>query len=357
MAEGVPKGSATYAEFARLYEVAAGLQPNAAGRWTGELRASSVLGHFDQLTGTIEVNRTLLRDGLPGVPGSDPRLHARALATVLQRAAQAEMPLDAPGDPNGVRDERSLALNDGIASVRTAEDFSAFVQQLGHPQLAFDPSHRTGASAAANELINQASGVRVDRDELVDRLGQGPVAMQFDQLADAVVQNRLHDVVRADDQQAVRHELIETMLHPAWKELAGRSSEAGRHVAEEIGHALNAKVDEIRRKASRPDQAVTTDGMDRPAGGVERTTGGMEHAAGTRAAGGAEHQSGGEQKSRSDDGAPTVVGDAPAARFLSGVASAHRAAGRKPSLGDGSRNQASGSGAAVHARGPGGLGS
>jgi hypothetical protein len=50
-----------------------------------------------------------------------------------------------------------------------------------------------------------------------------------------------------------------------------------------------------------------------------------------------------------------VVGDAPASRFLSGMASAH-GAGRKPSLGDGSRNQASGSGAGLHPRGPGGTG-
>lgn len=328
MAEQVPQGSATYVEFARLYDLAAQLQPNRAGRWNGELRASSGLGHFDHLTGTIEVNRTLLRDGLPGVPGSDPRLHARALATVLQRATQAEMTLDAPGKPNAVRDDRSLGLNDGIASVRTAEDFSAFVQLAGHPQLTFDPSRRTGTAAAANELINQASGVRVGRIELTDQLGQQPVAMQFDQLADAVVQNRLHDVALAD-QQAVRHELIGAMLHPAWEKLAGRSPEAGKHVAEEIGRALNSKVDDIRRRASHPGQNVTTDGPEQAPG--------PQPSAGTQPSSGRQRESGGEHKSDPDAGIPTVVGDAPAARFLSGMAPAGGMAGAPPGAGQGGR--------------------
>jgi hypothetical protein len=341
MAEQVPRGSATYVEFARLYELAAQLQPYRAGRWNGELHASSNgLGHFDHLSGTIEMSRELLRDGLPGVPGSDPRPHARALATVLQRATQAEMALDAPDKPNAVRDDRSLGLNDGIASVRTAEDFSAFVQLAGHPQLTFDPSRRTGTDAAANELINQASGARVGRVELIDQLGQEAVTRQFDTLADAVVQNRLHGVVLVD-QPAVRRRLIEGMLHPAWEELAGRSPEAGRHVAEEIGRALNAKVDEIRREASHPGQDAATD-----------TT---ERGSGAEAALGGEREFGGEQTYRPGGGEPTVVGDAPASRFLSGMASA-QGAGRKPSLGDGSRKQTSGSGAGVHPRGPGGAG-
>lgn len=351
-AQRVPESSSTYSEFARLYDLARQLRPTGADRWDRTLYATSGGGGFDHRTGAIGVNERTLREGLTRDATADPRQQAHALATVLHRATHAGMELDAPLEANAVRTDKSLGLADGVALVRAATDFENFSTAAGYPGLRYDGTRPTGAYVATNDMIEQASGPRVDRHELLDRLSRGPGAMQFDRLAEAVVQNRLAEIAPAEgpDREAMRRELIGTMLHPAWEKLAGQSPEAGQHVAEQIGRALNAKVDELRRKASRPEQDVAT-------GGVERAAGGMERAGGAQGAGGAEYRSSGEETSRSGGGGPTVVGDAPAARFLSGMVSAHRATGRKPSLGDGSRSQASGGGAAAHARGPGGLGS
>ena len=332
MAEQVPQDSAAYVEFSRLYDLAARLQPNGLDRWSGELLASDGSGYFDQQTGAIEMNARLLRDGLSG---RDPRMHARAVATVLQRAAQAGMPLEAPGNPNAVRDQRTLGLNDGIASVRAADDFNTLARMAGYPHLTFDPSQNTGAYAAANGLIHQASGARVDRTQLLDQLGRGPVAGQFDRLAEAVVENRLGDRVGARDRLGVRRELIGTMLHPAWEKLSGQSAEAGRHVAEEIGRALNAKVDEIRRGGQRGVPNAATDG--RQAEPIASQLIGSQPAA--------------PRPDASRPDASKVAADVSAARFLTGMAPPG-GAGRRPSLGDGSRRPAEG-GAAATRRQPG----
>jgi hypothetical protein len=98
-------------------------------------------------------------------------------------------------------------------------------------------------------------------------------------------------------------------------------------VADEIGRALNAKVDEIRRTSSRPGQDVATGGTDHgPASQREADSGGQ---------------------------APKVVGEVPAARFLTGMAPAAGAAERTSSLGDGSRTQADRAAALSRTHGPG----
>lgn len=312
----VPEDSRAYLEFARLYDLARQLRPTAVDRWNRELYATSDLGGFDQTSGAIGIHEQLLREGLTRHPAAKPQLQAAALSTVLNRATQAGMVVDAPGEANAVRTTESRGLHSGVASVGAADDFEAFTELAGYEGLSFDGQQHSGAYAAANGLIQQASGPSVDRRELIGRLSQGPAMMHFDQLAEGVVRNRLQEVAPAEgaDRQAVRHELIATMLHPRWDSLAQRSPEAGRQVAEEIGRALNAKVDELRRTHPWGDRESSADGV--RAQGVEQTA---------------------PQPEKRTEPSGQRNGDLAAARFLTGVAPAAGAAGQGSALGDGSR--------------------
>ncbi|MFD3405916.1 hypothetical protein ACFWUU_34835 [Kribbella sp. NPDC058693] len=308
----VPEDSQTYREFARLYDLARRLRPTAVDRWNRELYATSDLGGFDQASGAIGIHEQLLREGLTRHPAARPQLQAAALATVLDRGTRAGMAVNAPGEANAVQTTESRGLHSGVASVRAANDFEAFTELAGYEGLAFDGQQHSGAYAAANGLIEQASGPRVDRRELIGRLSQGPAVMHFDQLAEAVVRNRLQEVAPAEgrDREAVRRELIGTMLHPRWDSLAQRSPEAGRQVAEEIGRALNAKVEELRRTHPWTDREGAEDGA---------------------------RQQGVEQTAPQPEKRTEPSGELAAARFLSGVAPAAGAAGQGSALGDGSR--------------------
>ncbi|MGW6197839.1 hypothetical protein ACWF0M_16975 [Kribbella sp. NPDC055110] len=303
-AQRVPEHSATYQEFARLYDVARRLRPTGIDRWNGELYATSGLGGFDQRTGAIGVHEPILREGLSQTP--DHRRQAHALATVLHRATHAGMDLDAPREANAVRTNHSLGIAEGFAAVRATNDFTTFSELAGYEGLVFDEQQHTGAYAATTALIAQAAGPRVDRRDLINRLSRGPAVMQFDRLAEGVVRNRLEEVVPGEgvDRRAVRGELIGAMLHPRWEELARRSPEAGRQVAEEIGRAVNSKVDEIRHRFQHTAQEPAADGVRQRA--VEPVR-------------------------------DSKQAEVPAARFLNDVAPAAGATGERPSLGDGSR--------------------
>lgn len=307
----VPEDSPTYREFSRLYDLARQIRPTGVDRWSRELYATSGPGGFDQRTGAIGIHEPLLRAGLTRSATDNPRRQARALATVLNRVTQAGMEVDAPGEANAVGTAQSQGLHEGVGSVRAVNDFELFTRSAGYPQLAFDGTQQSGAYVATNDLIQQASGPSVDRLDLISRLNNGPAVMQFDQLAEAVVRNRLQEVAPPEgaDRRTVRRELITTMLHPQWDSLAQRSPEAGQHVAGEISKALNAKVDEIRQRYQQTGRVVGGDGaLQRDAERAHQPTA---------------HQP--RQKAE----------EVPAARFLSGVARA--TGGRAPSLGDGSR--------------------
>jgi hypothetical protein len=330
----VPEDSHKYREFARLYDLARQLRPTAADRWNRELYATSDLRGFDHGSGAIRMHKSLLREGLTRHPAANPQLQAGALATVLHRAAQAGMAVDAPGEANAVRSAASRGLHYGVAAVRAADDFEAFTELAGYEGLSLGGQQRSGAYAAANGLIQQASGSNVDRRELIDRLSQGPAVMHFDQLAEAVVRNRLEEIAPAEgaDRQAVRRELIETMLHAQWESLARRSPEAGQHVAEEIRRGLNAKVDEMRRRGPHPARGAETGdvpqqqvGREAPADAARQEPTELGREGPTRPP---------EQVAERAARPPAEVATG---RFLSGVAPAAGAAGRGSALGDGSR--------------------
>lgn len=339
-AERVPEDSPAYREFTRLYYLARQLRPTVVDRWNRELYATSGHGGFDQDTGAIGIHEPLLREGLARDATANPRLQARALGAVLSRATQAGMELDAPGEANAIRTTQSRGLHDGVAAVRAATDLQALGRRAGYSSLTLDDRQQSGAYAAANGLIQQAAGPSVDRRDLINRLCQGPAVMHFDQLAEAVVRNRLQEVAPAEgvDRQAGRRQLIAAMLHPQWDSLAQRSPEAGQHVAEEIGRALNAKVEELRRKHPWADRETPADGARHQ---------GPEHAA--RLSDNGAEQTADETAPRSQNGAGQTGGqtaeqtagqrvdEVGVGRFLSGVAPAAGAAGRGSALGDGSR--------------------
>ncbi|MFD7157393.1 hypothetical protein ACFV9C_22530 [Kribbella sp. NPDC059898] len=314
----VPEDSATYREFKRLYGLAQALRPTGFDQWKGELYATSGNGGFDSERGAIGINESILREGLsPDSPNRSRQAHA--LAAVLNRATHASLTPDRPDIANAVRTPHATSLAEGVAAVRVATDFDTFSELAGYEGATYDGQQHTGAYAAANGLIAQASGPKVDRHAVLSNLSRGSWSQQFDHLADAVVQNRLNDVVRNDPgaRQQVRRELIQTMLHPQWDQLARRSPEAGRHVAENIGSALNAKVDEIRRRSPQTSQIAPSDGPQQVSAAKPRP----------------------QQEST--------------ARFLTGLAPAGGAARQAPSLGDGSRAAAQHATSATRPRAPG----
>ncbi|MDX6283475.1 MAG: hypothetical protein QOH03_4546 [Kribbellaceae bacterium] len=247
----VPRDSAVYQEFSRLYRLARAQRPTSIDRWNGHLYAtdSDRLGAFDPRTCDIRLSADRTLRHLTGSSSlTNPSDQAQALATVLHEATHAGMATDAPDEPNAVRSRHSLGLMEGFAEVRALQDFTAFAERAGYPGLDLPTPTYPGAYAATQGLLHQVSGPAKDRLAIIDEATLGPGVMHFDQLADGVVRNRLAEVVpfQEEHRRQVRAALIGAMAHRAWPMLKDLSAETGRTVAEEIRQKLNSKVDEIR---------------------------------------------------------------------------------------------------------------
>ncbi|MFC5261059.1 hypothetical protein ACFPJ1_02960 [Kribbella qitaiheensis] len=326
----VPRDSATYREFTRLYHLAQGLRPTAVDRWNRDLYATDTgrWGGFDPKTGSIRLSEERALQWLTGeTTDKSPRRQAQALASVLHESTHAGMETDAPAEPNAVRSSHSLGLMEGFAEVRTFEDFDAFASRAGYPGLSLGDPQYPGAYAAVDNLLDQAAGPRVTRDMLIDQGSRGPGTMHFDQVADAVVRNRLAEVVpdRTEDRTAVRAALIQTMKHDQWPTMHKRPAVAGNLAAEDIRRSLNAKVDEIRHHyQANPAQPFPAESPNAEAARAA-LDGLPPPAAETRVAG--------------------PMADRPPnsqMRFLSGQAPAAQATRHAPSLGDGARGRTGG---------------
>ena len=331
----VPRDSAVYQEVARLYLAARSMRPTGADRWNGDLYATDTRrwGGFNPMTGAIRLSE---RNVLQHLTGSTselfPRQQAQALATVLHESTHAGMETDASLEPNAVRTVHSEGLMEGFAELRTVEDFEAFSWRAGYPGLTMSEPQYPGAFAATESLMVQVAGPRLNREAIITAGTQGPVVMHFDQLAEAVVRNRLGEVVpeREVDRVRVRAALIGTMTHEHWPTLPDRSAETGQAVAEDIRRALNAKVDEIRRhyraNPARPfpadppnAEAARIAVQEVPAATAEARRAGADTRDAVAEAGGAGVEVRGEM------------------RFLSGQAAAALATRHVPALGDGAR--------------------
>ncbi|TWD72448.1 hypothetical protein FB561_7440 [Kribbella amoyensis] len=251
----VPRESTLYQEFVRLYRAAQRVRPTGIDRWNGDLYATpeDTLGGFDPASGAISLStERVLRHLTGAVSLTERRGQAQALATVLHEATHGGMPTDAPNEPNAVRSPHSLGLMEGVAEVRTFADFDVFTEGAGYPGLVLTEPQYPGAFTATDDLLDQVSGPRKTSKALLAEAVRGPGAMHFDQFADAVVKNRLHDIVpaRPEDQQAVRAALISTMTHAYWPTIHHRPADAGHSLAGEVRQHLDAKVDQIRHHYS-----------------------------------------------------------------------------------------------------------
>jgi hypothetical protein len=316
----VPRGSATYQEFARLYQLARSIRPTGVDRWNRDLYASdsdTSLGGFNPRTGAMRLSgRAVLPYLTGGVIPDAPDAQSQALATVIHETTHASIETDDPAEPNAIRSKHSLGLLEGVAELRAIEDFRLFTRQAGYFGLAVPRPQYDGAYAATDSLVNQAAGARRDRVSIINDLAQGPAVSHFDRLAHGVVQNRLWELVphQEDHQRAARAALIPAMLHELWPNLHDEKTSTGAYVADRIRQALNAKVDEIRRHYHSGNRGPFD--ADQPNRYADRTSG-------------ASRQERFEAGSRAD-----VAGGL---RFLSAQAPAGGAVTRRPSLGHGER--------------------
>ncbi len=361
----VPRGSATYREFERLYRLARSLRTTATDRWNGDLVAGGGenMGAVHPKTGAIRLSTDHVLRHLQGSGfNSTPSERAQALATILHETTHAGMRIDAPDQPNAVRAEHALKVIEGFAEVRAMTDFTAFAVRAGYGKLPFPKPAYQAPHAAVDELIHQASGARQTRGQLLDVAVRGPGVMHLDQLADCVVRNRLEDVVpaREVDRRAVRAALIATMVVPGWLQLTDKvGADVGRAVADGIRRGLDAKVDQIRQHyRAQPAQVFPADGPNAEA--VRVAEGNRLAALPAPDASDRIDRSAPDAGDRLDGSAPEVGdrGDGPvrggwapsgrgdagvaAMRFLDGVAPAAGATGRRPSLGQGARGAGQG---------------
>ncbi|WP_405067940.1 hypothetical protein OG558_41390 [Kribbella sp. NBC_01510] len=195
----VPSDSATYLEFARLYRLARSLRPTSVDRWNGSLWASdseTSFGGFIPRTGAMRLSGSAVLPYLTGTAMPEALAgQSQALATVIHETTHASIATDDPAEPNAVRSEHSRGLMEGVAELRAIEDFRLFTRQAGYFGLSMPQPQYEGAYTATDSLVNQVSGVRRDRVSIINDLTRGPAVAHFDQLAKAVVQNRLWEPV------------------------------------------------------------------------------------------------------------------------------------------------------------------
>lgn len=331
----IPRESAVYHEFARLYRLARDLRPTAVDRWNGTLYAtdSERWGAFNAKTGAMRLSAAHTLRHLTGSRSpTDPEEQAQALATVLHEATHAGMTTDAPDEPNAVRSQHSLGLMEGLAEVRALQDFATFARRAGYAGLELPAPSYPGAYAATQSLLQQVSGPAKSRLALIDEALHGPGVMHFDQLADAVLRNRLAEVVPFHEghRQQVRAALIGAMAHRGWPILKDSPADTGATVAEEIRRTLNSKVDEIRRHYRAKPSEVFAGGVPNPAAALARAPG---RDTGDPARAGAAVGAGTAGPPKEPSSAP------PEMRFLGGLAGAAGAVRVRPALGHGWRGQ------------------
>ncbi|TCN37594.1 hypothetical protein EV644_111142 [Kribbella orskensis] len=267
----IDRSSPVYLEVARLHQIALSLRPGGIDRWNGDLyaRSDDKWGGLGR-DGTMRLNQDLvLRHLTGGELSDDPAIQGQALSTVLHESTHARSEFDAKYEPNALRLQQSVGLDEGLTETATTDDFETFAQLAGYPDVPKPPvPEYAGAVHATNELLDRASTGEADRRELITTALNSPVMMRWDVLADRIVQNELGDVVPQDPshQQAARAHLINNMAVPEWHGVQDRPK-AGEMVTRLTTESLDRAVAEVREHyQNTPGGAVPRQGPE-PGGG------------------------------------------------------------------------------------------
>jgi hypothetical protein len=225
------------------------MRPGGQDLWNGELyaRSDDKWGSLGR-DGTLRLNEALvLRHLTGGELSDDPSLQAQALATVLHESRHARAAVDAPAEPNALRQPQSIGLDEGLIELGSIEDFAAFAQQAGYEGVPQPKPEYKGAVDASTALLERAASSDSERSALLSTAVDQPVVMRWDVVADSIVRNELADIVPsdADHQQAARAHLTTRMAVPGWDGIQHRPN-AGPIVAADTKAAVDTAVGELR---------------------------------------------------------------------------------------------------------------
>ncbi|MEV6271044.1 hypothetical protein AB0L64_28035 [Kribbella sp. NPDC051936] len=356
----VDRSSETYKEFARLYQIAQGLHPGGENGWKQDLyaRTDAKWGGFHNKDGSIRLNQRLVLDHLTGgAPSADPEAQAQALATVLHESKHSRSPIDAPNEPNAVRNGTSIAVNEAFVEISAVEDFRTFADQAAYDGVPDPEPEYQGAVQAGNALLDRATTSAQQRDQLLQAVVDQPTVMGWDTVADTIVRNELADVVPPDPehQQAARAHLVNQMAIPEWDGVQHRPGRGGM-VAELTVEGIDRGVGQLREHYQQNPGEPYPARMPNPAAAVSTDLQAGEQQRSVTNETGARLESAGRTEPAELDTLPPPdagtrvsvgAGQGDAMRFLQDQAPAAGATHRRPELGDGARGAGAPAGAGI----------
>lgn len=242
-----------YAEFARLHRLACTLVPGGSSGWNGELYTfdHGPWGGYDTESGRMLMSRTLVLDQLDA-PAT--LAQAEALATIYHESIHACAD-PATDHPNGVFTRATLVLDEALVERRTASDLAVFAHRAGYPGVSSGAVEYSAAVAAADHILEYAAGFegadQLNRDAL-----SGPIPLQWDAIAGAVLDTHLPDVVPPWQDTSARSSVITAMTGSPWDDLHERPVSAGTVLAGSVLGRVEDALAEIRRQPRYTDEQV-----------------------------------------------------------------------------------------------------
>lgn len=263
MIRRVRRETPEYAEFARLHRLACTMVPGGSSGWNGDLYTfdRGPWGGYDTETGRMLMSRSLVLDHLSSsapassAPASSaPASSAEALATIYHESVHACA--DPVTDhPNGVFTRATLVLDEALVERRTAADLAVFAHRAGYPGITSGTVEYSSAVAAADHILEYAAGPEgadaLNRDAL-----NGPVPLQWDTIADAVLDRHLPDTVPPWQEVSARSSLITALTGAAWDDLHDRPVSAGTVVAGSALSQVETALAELRRQPRYAEEQV-----------------------------------------------------------------------------------------------------
>ena len=242
-----------YAEFARLHRLASTLVPGGRSGWNGELYTfdHGPWGGYDTETGRMLMSRLLVLDQLDAPPSPG---RSEALATIYHETIHACAD-PATDHPNGVYTRATLVLDEALVERRTVNDLAVFAHRAGYRDVSSGAVEYSAAVAAADHLLEYAAG-RGGADDLDRDALDGPVPLQWDAIAGAVLDRHLPDVVPPWRETSARWSVIKALTDAPWEDLHERPMSAGTVLAGSVLHQVEEALADLRRQPLYPDEQV-----------------------------------------------------------------------------------------------------